>query len=125
VSGFDVSKVLSYGVTGLGFLLAFLAYRLLVKGNRGASIYSFMIFSLLLCGVGLASELVRNPPDFVRRWGFCRDIRKELSDASVRLDGLKRDQSESLVKLDTKSWSLETMELQILLRDIPTGQQLA
>jgi hypothetical protein len=65
--GSSVVQILGYGTIGLGFLLAFLAYRLL---NREQSIESpregilkaiskFMIFSFSLCGLGLSSELAR------------------------------------------------------------------
>src|SRR5260370_25909522 len=54
--GVDAFKILSYGVLGLGFLLALLAYRLLTKEQGREfvrseilrAIYVFMVFSLLL-----------------------------------------------------------------------------
>src|SRR5271155_6009933 len=60
----DVVKILGYGVLGLGFLLALLAYRLLSKeqGKQAPSpdafraIYVFMGFSLVLCILGLVSQ---------------------------------------------------------------------
>jgi len=65
--GFDPANILSYGVVGLGFLLAFLAYRLLaMEQNKREpqpatikAIYVFMAFSFSLTGLGLVSELVR------------------------------------------------------------------
>jgi hypothetical protein len=57
-------NILSYGVIGLGFLLALLAFRLLGNEQRKdqpsksilVSIHVFMIFSILLCVLGFASE---------------------------------------------------------------------
>ncbi len=62
-------EILGYGVIGLGFLLAFLAYRLLmaeqkrstVRKNMLTAIKIFMGFSFSLCGLGLASELLKRP----------------------------------------------------------------
>jgi hypothetical protein len=60
-----VVKILGLGVIGLGFLLALLAYRLLSKiqsqpnPNRSVlrSIYFFMGFSIVLCGIGFTSQV--------------------------------------------------------------------
>ena len=65
MSGLDVVRILGLGVMGFGFLLAFLAYRLLGKiqlrpnpnSSVVRSIYFFMGFSIVLCGIGLASQL--------------------------------------------------------------------
>jgi hypothetical protein len=62
---FDPIRALSYGVIGLGFLLAFLAYRLLAKEQARADVrtgsltatYVFMAFSICLTGIGLYSEI--------------------------------------------------------------------
>jgi hypothetical protein len=67
----DVFKILSYGVLGLGFLLALLAYRLLTQEQEKPterpamlrSIYIFMVFSLLLCRVGIIGQLIPNKAD--------------------------------------------------------------
>jgi hypothetical protein len=64
---FDPLKALSYGVIGLGFLLAFLAYRLLTREqsrkaadpNVLRATYVFMFFSLALTCLGLVSEFLR------------------------------------------------------------------
>jgi hypothetical protein len=63
-AGIDVVKILGYGVLGLGFLLALLAYRLLSKEqgkqtphpDAFRAIYVFMGFSLALCILGLVSQ---------------------------------------------------------------------
>jgi hypothetical protein len=65
MTGSDVVKILGLGVIGLGFLLALLAYRLLSKiqsqpnPKRSVlrSIYFFMGFSIVLCGIGFASQV--------------------------------------------------------------------
>ena len=64
-------QILSYGVIGLGFLLAVLAYRLLSNEQRrdrprsdilrAANI--FMAFSVVLCAIGVGSEWLRKPSD--------------------------------------------------------------
>ena len=66
----DVPGILAYGVIGLGFLLALLAYRLLSREQTNQqvrepmirAIYIFMAFSVLLCTVGLVSEWSRSQP---------------------------------------------------------------
>ena len=63
---FDAFDILSYGVSGLGFLLAVLAYRLLTReqnqteprSNVLRSIYIFMGFSLLLCVLGISGQVL-------------------------------------------------------------------
>ena len=62
----DVLKILQVGVIGLGFLLALLAYHLLTKEQTQEtprpdilkSIYVFMSFSVTLCVIGVASQLI-------------------------------------------------------------------
>ena len=66
---FDIKvyEILSYGVIGLGFLLAVLAYRLLTREQRRdeprepmiRAIYTFMAFSAVLCLLGIAGELLK------------------------------------------------------------------
>ena len=66
----DAFNILSYGVIGLGFLLAYLAYRLLGREQSNAiprrsiliAIYVFMVFSVCLCIIGFGSENLRNRP---------------------------------------------------------------
>jgi len=76
MANLDVLKILSLGVVGLGFLLAVLAYRLLVKEQEHSrlagpsevsqaahrpfirAIYAFMAFSLLLCILGLIAQVL-------------------------------------------------------------------
>jgi hypothetical protein len=67
LNAIDPVRILSYGAVGLGFLLAFLAYRLLAKEQAGArprptmirAIYSFMGFSFLLCLLGFVGEFLK------------------------------------------------------------------
>ena len=63
----NVYQILSYGVIGLGFLLAFLAYHLLRREQQReprkeflGAIYVFMVFSVALCILGFISELSNN-----------------------------------------------------------------
>jgi hypothetical protein len=64
---FDIVRILGVGTIGLGFLLAFFAFRLLNREQSIArprekilkAITGFMIFALALCVIGLSSELYR------------------------------------------------------------------
>ena len=64
----NIEAILSYGFIGLAFLLAALAFNLLVKeqkmesprGSMIASIFAFMVFSLLLAGGGIFLEHEEN-----------------------------------------------------------------
>jgi hypothetical protein len=66
MAGLDVVKVLSYGVIGLGFLLALFSYRLLSKEQKLATprremlraINIFMAFSVSLCLVGILGQFL-------------------------------------------------------------------
>jgi apolipoprotein N-acyltransferase len=66
----DAYNILNYGVIGLGFLLAFLAYRLLGREQQNpeprrsilVAIHVFMIFSVVLCIIGFGSEYLRSLP---------------------------------------------------------------
>jgi hypothetical protein len=68
MSTIDPTKVLSYGAIGLGFLLAFLAYSLILSEQKQdrprrsiiRTIYFFMVFSFTLCLLGFGSELWKN-----------------------------------------------------------------
>lgn len=71
----DVVKILGYGVTGLSFLLAFMAYSLLVKEQKKQepneaflkSISKFMKFCFLLALLGLTSEVILTVKDKVTK----------------------------------------------------------
>ncbi|MEJ2122546.1 MAG: hypothetical protein P8Z76_17965, partial [Alphaproteobacteria bacterium] len=60
----DPANILNYGAIGLGFLLAFLAYRLIAKEQKHESprktllraVYVFMLFSVTLTVMGFTSE---------------------------------------------------------------------
>jgi len=64
---FDIVRILSFGVVGLGFLLAIMAYNLLRKEQKREtphasvlkSISQFMSFSIVMAALGLGSELIR------------------------------------------------------------------
>ena len=66
LSNLDVVAILQLGVTGLGFLLALLAFWLLLNEQRVKeprvvylqSVKLFMIFSILLCLIGLAPQVL-------------------------------------------------------------------
>lgn len=79
----NVVAILNIGVIGLGFLLAFLAYRLLSNPNlvpaAATNARLFLAFSLVICTLGLASE-------GMRRW-FDSQIMTSSQAATVN-DGL-------------------------------------
>lgn len=60
----NIPEILKYGVIGLGFLLSFLAYRLLSQEQKIevprkpilVSIYVFMTFAITLCMIGFFSK---------------------------------------------------------------------
>lgn len=62
----NIVQVLQVGVIGLGFLLALMAYRLLSqemmrdesRPSIMRAIYVFMCFSIVLCGIGVASQFL-------------------------------------------------------------------
>lgn len=62
----DVVSILQIGVIGLGFLLAVLSYHLLTKEQKQdnprpeilKSVYIFMFFSVVLCVVGIISQVL-------------------------------------------------------------------
>ncbi|KOY86042.1 hypothetical protein AD998_07685 [bacterium 336/3] len=64
----DIMQVLSYGVIGLGFFLAFFSYKLLLEEQKRneprrsiiRSIYLFMVFSIVLLVLGVTNELWKN-----------------------------------------------------------------
>src|SRR4051794_16451161 len=89
-------NILSYGVIGLGFLLAFLAYRLLGNEQRKpqasksilVSIHVFMIFSILLCVLGFASEYFRggnssSGPDL--------EAKKQVADLHKQIEEVQKE----------------------------------
>ena len=54
---YDPTSILGYGAIGLGFLLAFFAYRLLGRPNiKERPIYVFEIFCLALVLIGAALQ---------------------------------------------------------------------
>lgn len=63
----DIGKILSYGGLGLGFLLAFLAYVLLLSEQRKSpprqeiliSVTRFMVFAVIISLTAIASEYVK------------------------------------------------------------------
>jgi hypothetical protein len=57
----DIASILGFGAIGLGFLLAFLAYRLLATNDaRERPVYIYMVFCLALLGVGAALQYSDN-----------------------------------------------------------------
>jgi len=69
----DPGSILKFGVIGLGFLLAFLSYNLLRKEQKRElprkillnSILIFMVFSVIICSIGLFSEFLKRKIDKV------------------------------------------------------------
>lgn len=88
-------QILNYGVIGLGFLLAFLAYKLLSKEqqlkeprkNILKAVYVFMGFSIVLCLIGIGSESIKYyvPTETPYKSGISNDTTK----ASITLFNLE------------------------------------
>jgi len=89
LNSFDPIQALKFGVIGLGFLLAVLAYLLLRKSQERAghiwrndiSIYVFMVFSLALVGVGFFAQVRPVEPGPV--WP---DIRPQVGEIATTLE---------------------------------------
>jgi hypothetical protein len=81
----DVVQILSYGVIGLGFFLALFSYNLLareqkLKGERVEvlrSIKYYMGFSLILCVLGIAGNLVTSYSPSNQLTKFADHLEKE------------------------------------------------
>lgn len=99
---FNWVAILSLGVIGLGFLLAFLAYRLLDKAQEAIyldesiikNIRSYMTFSVIIVILGLASEAARHimtiyhSPDYATKSDIIA-ISDQLLEAQEARDGLR------------------------------------
>jgi chromosome segregation ATPase len=91
----NIPQVLSYGVIGLGFLLALLAYYLLHKEhgrqrpNKSIlkSVYVFMAFSIVLVIAGLSAELLKHA-EVIQLSELKQQADSCLKDASVLRDQL-------------------------------------
>ena len=75
LEGSDVVKILGLGVIGLGFLLALLTFYLISKIQNQPNpnnavlraIYCFMGFSIALCGIGFASQILDQHEEVKKR----------------------------------------------------------
>jgi len=119
-------EVLKLGVIGLGFVLAFMAFTLLLREQRKAephdrvlkAVYVFMAFSLMLSGLGLyaqmgtdrgdnaMADLERANDSLVTRLS---DMRGELSERSanesrLQAEVLRLEQELTHVKTATVNW---------------------
>lgn len=109
----SVYQILSYGVIGLGFLLAFFAYRLLALEQQGTpreaiikAIYYFMGFSILLCVIGFASEVYGRGSKEVlddsaesSSLDDCRDTLDKTQMEKLQLEGDRKRLLDSTVKI--------------------------
>jgi hypothetical protein len=81
--------ILSYGVIGLGFILAMLAYQLLTREQQQRSgrskilraIYGFMIFSVVLCLIGFFAQFLA--PVYPPRSSYVPNTSTVASDAQT------------------------------------------
>ena len=95
----DIVSILSLGTVGLGFLLAFLAFRLLSNGKSNERpIYIFMIFCLVLVAVGAALQFYggRDASDISRRDRHIADLEKQLADTRNQTSNQKLSISNSM-----------------------------
>lgn len=117
---FNWVAILSLGVVGLGFLLAFLAYRLLDKAQEAPylddsiikSIRAYMIFSVVIVIVGLASEAARHimtiyhSPDYATKSDInaisaqLLEAQEAREDLRRLIEGASRDQQATLSSFD-------------------------
>ncbi|MFA0960668.1 peptidoglycan-binding protein [Roseivirga sp. BDSF3-8] len=102
VMDLPVVDILGMGTAGLGFLLAFLSFRMLTK-EQGRdmvrqpmlfAIYIFMIFSIALCGFGLVSQPLLAKGD--NEGNEPTDCRLEVDQAEKKLEECKRVNEEAL-----------------------------
>jgi hypothetical protein len=99
----NVVKILGYGVTGLGFLLAYLAYRLLAaeqdkpkpRPSMLVGITLFMLFSLGVIGLGVYTS-VSQPP------GPGAQLKKCMEEAAKRKKDYLLESITMLIRLDEK-----------------------
>ncbi len=96
-------EILSYGVIGLGFLLALFSYRLLTKeqkrdeprNNILKAINIYMVFSIVLCIVGIVAEVVKRNPREV----FSTEKTKETQTTKVVLNNKYKTDNRPLEKI--------------------------
>jgi hypothetical protein len=119
----DVIKILGYGIIGLGFLLALMAFNLLSKEQKKdepnekilASINRFMMFSIALSALGLGSEIIRPLMSSTETIQTSVDpddgsllVKLKLTDESVK-DGVLYDDLKNYKKIqkdDSKSYCI-------------------
>lgn len=97
-------KALEYGVIGLGFLLALMSFYLLNKernspdprGKILAAIFVFMVFSIVLCGIGLYAQLY--PQTKKEQIILLSEQIEELRKEKVRLQEDNEKQKNALVQ---------------------------
>jgi len=119
-----VVEILSYGVIGLGFLLALLSYRLLAREqhrdsprkNILHSILIFMVFSIILCLVGLwgtAIEKSGNTNSFTNT--------ADEDDFSTYFSKLRQRYAHASKPLQFQYGKLEELDKATLTVNIPAG----
>ncbi len=136
MNNLNVIQILSYGVIGLGFLLAFLSYLLLRTEQKRSdprkvmlrSIHLFMIFSIILTVVGLGSEGLRNIKN-LEAYKLSVSLDKEKkSPFALHLESLIADDSDLGTKFKTRAgdkYATQTVISQILERQVlPKIQEL-
>src|SRR6516162_7649472 len=103
--GLDPSAILNYGISGLGFLLAFLSFRLLSKEQSKRTpnstiiraIYVFQVFSVILILAG----------SFVEWYRAAHSVDTQLETTKAQLAGLKIDYENALKSALTDRSDLE------------------
>ena len=120
-----VVNILSYGVIGLGFLLALLSYRLLSNEQKRDvprksilnSILIFMVFSVLLCLVGLwGTALERNGNK------DSESLVESTKDSfDIYFSKLRKKHAHASKPLQFKYGKLDELEKATLQVDIPAG----
>jgi hypothetical protein len=120
----DVVKVLSYGVIGLGLLLAVMAFTLLQREQAKAdsddkilrSVRTFMAFAVVLCVIGVVAQ-------FLDQSKKIRDLEAEKAKLATEVDRLTaeikpKDEAIEKLKGDATNHKVRDAQLRIQLKSI-------
>lgn len=118
-------EILSYGVIGLGFLLAVLAYMLLLKEQKLKdprasmlnAINRFMLFSVFLCSIGIVSEIVKS---FNNGSGTTNG--KSTSNFDANVADLRKTYAHASKPENFQKGSLQELEQTTLNMEFPRGR---
>ena len=116
----NIYDILGYGVIGLGFLLAALAYKLLSEEQKKEprpsiikAIYTFMVFSVVLCIIGFAAQVFDSDsgtdPEKNSKFEACQDSLTKLNMNSISKEDLQLISEDYFTKKQTRPEMLATI----------------